>query len=148
MKLLLALSLAVTAHAADAVPRPQPIGYAPSPTATSVSVKWFAYAVYLESKLAAAPTSSPSLQTIIDKLDALAARPSISVSISNSRVSLIATADGAPAPTFQWIKDGTDIPGATTNTLQVQSGTAASYAVRATNSAGTATSQIIVVTAP
>src|SRR5688572_10377565 len=65
-------------------------------------------------------------------------------------LTLIATADGSPAPTFQWRKDGNAIAGATMATLSFTSITAADagvYQVVATNSAGEAVSpdEIVVV---
>lgn len=53
------------------------------------------------------------------------------------------TTTGSPAPTYQWIKDGSAISGATTNTLNLTSVTATSagiYTVIAQNSFGSATS--------
>lgn len=60
-----------------------------------------------------------------------------------SKVTFLATADGSPAPVFQWIKDGQDIPGATGSTYVIQSfgpEHAGRYMVRASNVAGSATS--------
>jgi pectin methylesterase-like acyl-CoA thioesterase len=54
-----------------------------------------------------------------------------------------------PAPTFQWSRNGTAIPGATGATLNlngVRAGDAGSYAVTATNSAGRVTSTPAVIT--
>lgn len=53
------------------------------------------------------------------------------------------TATGTPAPTYQWTKDGTAIPGATTATLNLLGVTAAdagAYRVTVTNSAGSVVS--------
>src|SRR5581483_10263638 len=60
-----------------------------------------------------------------------------------------AAASGSPAPAYQWKKDGSGLPGATNATLtlgNVQLADAGSYAVDATNSAGTATSTSAVLT--
>ena len=67
-----------------------------------------------------------------------------------SNLTLIATADGSPAPTFQWRKDGNAIVGATSATLSFSAMTAADagvYQVVATNSEGSAVSpeEIVVV---
>src|SRR5688572_13624098 len=60
-----------------------------------------------------------------------------------SNVTFIATADGTPAPTFQWRKNGTAIAGATAATLSlsgVTTGDAATYQVVASNELGTTVS--------
>src|SRR6186713_2476106 len=60
-----------------------------------------------------------------------------------SRVTLYATADGSPAPTFQWKKDGSNIPGATGAVYNIAAASLAdsgSYRVTATNVAGSAES--------
>src|SRR5688572_21822689 len=65
-----------------------------------------------------------------------AAEGAISV---GSNVTFIASADGSPAPTFQWRKNGTAISGATTHFLHlsaVTSADAAVYQVVASNEAG------------
>ena len=69
-----------------------------------------------------------------------------------SNVTFIASADGSPAPTFQWRKNGSPIPGATTAILSFSGVTladAASYSVVATNEAGSAASpdEVLVVDA-
>ncbi len=59
------------------------------------------------------------------------------------------TADGNPAPTFQWQKDGVNIDGATNATLEfasTQETDAAKYTCIATNSAGSSTSQVYQLT--
>lgn len=65
-----------------------------------------------------------------------------SVSIGNS-VTLTVDVSGTPAPTLQWMKNGTAIPGATGTTLtlnSVQASDAGDYTVVANNSAGSTTS--------
>lgn len=60
-----------------------------------------------------------------------------------AKVTFYATADGTPAPTFQWRKDGQDIPGATSATYVIATfgpAHAGRYTARASNAAGSAES--------
>lgn len=62
---------------------------------------------------------------------------------AGSRVTFVATAEGSPAPTFQWKKDGAEITGATDASLVLEAVTAdhaGTYRVTACNIAGTADS--------
>ncbi|WP_414660580.1 pectinesterase family protein [Horticoccus sp. 23ND18S-11] len=62
---------------------------------------------------------------------------------------LTVTANGAPAPTLQWYRNGTLLPGATNATLllpNAQSAVAGTYTVTATNSGATVTSTGTVLT--
>ena len=64
--------------------------------------------------------------------------------VAGRTATLAAAATGAPAPTYQWFKDGTAVAGATTATLMLADATAAvagTYTLRAANAAGTVTSQ-------
>lgn len=66
-----------------------------------------------------------------------------------TNLTLVATADGSPEPTFQWRKNGIAIPSATMQTLSlfnVSTVDAASYQVIATNEMGSATSPEEVLT--
>lgn len=83
------------------------------------------------------------------------APPGIGAAPSNQAISagetltLTVTATGVPAPTFQWLKDGVEIPGATATTYTVASAgqiDAGVYTVRLTNSVGSVTSAGITVT--
>jgi hypothetical protein len=68
---------------------------------------------------------------------------------AGTRVSLTASADGTPVPTFQWLKNGTAIAGATTSTLvfpSVTSADNAAYNAVATNSSGWALSNELILT--
>ena len=64
---------------------------------------------------------------------------------AGTAVTFSATVTGTPAPTLQWQRNGTAIPGATAATLTlpaVTSADAGSYALVATNAAGTRTSSV------
>ncbi len=71
-----------------------------------------------------------------------------------ARVTLSASADGSPAPTFQWRKNGTPVSGASDAILVIAAATladAGKYTVVATNSAGSAVSpeaELLVQPAP
>ena len=138
--LLLPLCLLTSLSAQTPVPRPSVPSATTLASPTSQIAAWYRYAVYLESK------PSPSLQSISDKIDALANRPAIAVSIQNSKVSLVASAEGTAPITFTWFKDGVQVFSG--NPYVVATGSAASSHVVATNSVGNTKSQTIVVTAP
>ncbi|HEX2862915.1 MAG TPA: LamG-like jellyroll fold domain-containing protein, partial [Lacunisphaera sp.] len=66
-----------------------------------------------------------------------------------ANIILTAAAEGDPAPTLQWRKNGVDIPGATGITLEltnIAAGDAGDYTFVATNAAGAVSSEIAVVT--
>ncbi len=68
---------------------------------------------------------------------------------AGAAVTFAATAGGAPPPTYQWLKDGTAIAGATSASYSIASAAAAdagNYTVVATNSAGSATSTAAALT--
>jgi hypothetical protein len=65
-----------------------------------------------------------------------------------SSLSLTAAANGVPAPTYQWRRNGTDIAGATAATFNVasaQTSDSGTYTAVATNSVGSATSTAVTV---
>lgn len=70
--------------------------------------------------------------------------PSSKNGVFGGSVTFSAAASGAPAPSYQWLRNGSVISGATSSSLtlnNLQASDAGSYSVVATNSAGTATSQ-------
>jgi hypothetical protein len=80
---------------------------------------------------------------------AIAAQPGAQTVASGSTAVFSVTASGTPAPTFQWRKDGVNLPGATGPILVVPGATAAnagSYTVAVTNSAGTVVSAAAALT--
>jgi hypothetical protein len=74
---------------------------------------------------------------------AFTTQPLSSAIFVGGSVSFIAVASGSPTPSYQWQKGGVNIVGATSSTLTIsnaQLAAAGSYAVIATNAAGSATS--------
>jgi hypothetical protein len=68
---------------------------------------------------------------------------------AGTNVTFTVSAEGNPTPTFQWLKDGAKIPGATGVTLVIPSVTAANngvYNALATNSAGWSLSNDLILT--
>jgi hypothetical protein len=83
--------------------------------------------------------SAPSITT----------QPSSQTITSGNPVTFTSGANGTPAPTFQWQKDNTNIPGATSATYSIASvtpGDAGTYKLVATNSVSSATSNGAVLT--
>ena len=89
--------------------------------------------------VAAAANSAPTITT----------QPASATVLAGGSVVFNAAAAGSPAPTFQWFKNGTAIPNATSSSLVVSGAAAAdagSYVVVASNSVGSATSNAAVLT--
>jgi hypothetical protein len=77
------------------------------------------------------------------------AHPTTQAATVGATVTLTVAGGGSPAPTLQWRKGGSNISGATSSSLvltNVQLSDAGSYDVVATNSEGTATSNVGVLT--
>ena len=85
---------------------------------------------------------------------AISSQPQNQTVAPGSSVTFTVQATGSPAPTYQWLRNGSAIVGATGSALalsNVQPGDAGSYTVRVTNSAGNVTSDpatLTVATAP
>jgi plastocyanin len=76
-------------------------------------------------------------------------QPASQTVTAGAAVTFTAAASGSPAPTFQWRKNGANITGATSASYTIASATTAdagTYAVVATNSTGSATSNNAVLT--
>ncbi|MBI2496797.1 MAG: immunoglobulin domain-containing protein, partial [Opitutae bacterium] len=76
-------------------------------------------------------------------------QPTSQTVTAGGSASFTVAASGTPAPTYQWQKGGVNIAGATSTTLtlsNVQSGDAGNYTAVATNSAGSATSNLATLT--
>jgi hypothetical protein len=77
---------------------------------------------------------------------AITTQPSAKSVTVGDTVTFTAAVSGSPAPALQWQKNGTPISGATSATLtltNVQLGDAGNYTLVATNSAGTATTNVV-----
>lgn len=91
-------------------------------------------------------TFTPSIQTVAP---AITTQPQSQAIAAGSSVTFTAAASGTPTPTYQWSKDSNPIIGATNTTYtiaSVQTTDQGSYTVKATNSAGNATSNAAVLT--
>ena len=87
--------------------------------------------------------------TATDAAPTITLQPVSQSAMVGSAVTFTGAANGSPTPTLQWQKDGTDIVGATDPSFVIASvaaGDAGSYALVATNSAGSATSSGAVLT--
>jgi hypothetical protein len=74
---------------------------------------------------------------------AITTQPQSQTASSGNNVALSVVATGAPSPTYQWRKNGTNLIGATSSTynlVNVQPGDSGSYSVVVTNSSGSITS--------
>lgn len=91
-------------------------------------------------------TLSPSSNAVAP---AITSQPQNVTVTAGGNASFSVTATGNPAPTYQWLKDGATLAGATSATLSltnVQAGDAGSYTVTVTNSAGSVTSSAATLT--
>jgi hypothetical protein len=80
---------------------------------------------------------------------AISTTPASQTVVAGRSVTLGGSASGVPAPSYQWRKNGVDLPGATAATLTfpaVQAADAGSYTLVATNASGTARSADAVLT--
>jgi hypothetical protein len=79
----------------------------------------------------------------------IAAHPASQNVIGGQTVTLAVTAVASPVPTYQWLRNGSPLPGQTNSTLiltDAQDTTAGNYSVVVTNSLGSSTSNAAVVT--
>jgi uncharacterized repeat protein (TIGR01451 family) len=100
----------------------------------------------------ASPTPDPNsanntvtIVTTVDVAPAIIAQPNSQTAIVGTNVTFQVAATGTAPLSFQWAFDGTNLAGATTNTLlltNVEAAQAGSYAVVVTNLAGSVTSSV------
>lgn len=93
---------------------------------------------------------SPAFVVVVDTATApvIAMAPLDAALLEGSSLSLSVVATGSPAPTYQWKKNGTDIPGATTSRLTFSSinrTDSGSYSVVVSNVVGSVTSPAAVI---
>ncbi|MDB4584636.1 HYR domain-containing protein, partial [Draconibacterium sp.] len=87
--------------------------------------------------------SSCSFDVVVTEAPAITTDPVTQSVCLNGSVTFTAAASGTPAPTFQWRKNGVNIPAETASTYTINpvlSSDAANYDVVVTNSCGSATS--------
>lgn len=88
------------------------------------------------------------IQQFFDSLPVVTTQPqNMSIETGNKLV-LSVIAEGSPAPSYQWEKNGYDIPGANSATLEIAKSSkydSGSYMVKITNSAGTVKSKVVSV---
>jgi Immunoglobulin domain/Domain of unknown function (DUF5122) beta-propeller len=92
--------------------------------------------------------SSPAMLSV-QGIPTITAQPQATVVEVGSPASLSVTAVATPAPTYQWLKDGNPVAGATSATLNIasaQTTDSGSYTVTLTNSYGSVTSSPAVLT--
>jgi hypothetical protein len=100
------------------------------------------------SSSAGSVTSSVAVLTVW-VLPSINAQPQSTTNIVGTTANFSANASGTPAPAYQWQFNGTDIPGATAPGLpisSVQLANAGNYTVIASNSVGSVTSSVAVLT--
>jgi hypothetical protein len=88
-------------------------------------------------------TSDPATLAVMVQAPVITTQPASQSVLGGGSVALSVTASGVPSPTYQWKRDGVDIPGATNSTLALNDVTladAGSYKVIVRNFAGNATS--------
>ena len=103
-----------------------------------------------DSRLTAARTASIWLGGWVPQLAPnILTNPANQYVTTGGTATLTVTATGIPAPDYQWLKNGTNVPGATSATLSIPGAVVAdsgSYSVIVSNSAGTVTSSTATLT--
>ena len=111
------------------------------------------YSVVVSNAYGAVYSSSATVTVAQPAAPVITTQPRSVSATSGSTVSFTVEASGTPSPSYQWLKDGAPVAGATTRTLiflSVSSANAGTYAVAASNSQGTVVSSgaTLTVTAP
>lgn len=112
-----------------------------------------AYSVVVSNAFGAVYSSAATVTVTQPTAPTITTQPRSVSATSGSTVSFTVEASGTPSPSYQWLKDGAPVAGATTRTLiflSASSANAGTYAVAASNSQGTVVSSgaTLTVTAP
>ena len=114
----------------------------PSLTLTNVQLADTADYTVLVTNTSLSQLSAPAT-LVVNQTPLILTQPANVTTVDGINASFSVTVTGYPAPTFQWKKNGVDIPGATGSTLDLTgllATDAGSYTVVVTNSLGSATS--------
>ncbi len=102
------------------------------------------YSAVATNSAGSATSNTATLQvTVANAAPVFSVQPADQSVLVGATATFTATATGSPAPTYQWRKNGTAVPGATAASLtipNVQVADAGDFSVVATNSVGTSTS--------
>ncbi|MFZ9746679.1 MAG: immunoglobulin domain-containing protein [Opitutaceae bacterium] len=98
-----------------------------------------------------ATLSDPAVLTVapVETAPVITTQPASQTVFAGTAVTFTGAASGYPSPAYQWLKDGSPLPGATAGTLNLPAAAltdAGTYVLTATNSVGTATSAPAVLT--
>ena len=88
----------------------------------------------------------PDLSDALGSAPAITTQPVSQTVRSGTTVTFTVAATGSPAPTYQWLRNGVNYPGATANTLtlsNVQAQDAGTYSVRVSNNLGSVMSATV-----
>lgn len=131
---------AFTATAVDAVSGSVPVSF--SPACNSLFPLGTTTVTATATDQAGNVATGTFTVTVVASPPTIITEPAPQTATVGDSVTFTVAASGAPAPTYQWLKNGATISGATASTLALNSVTtsdAAKYAVRVTNLAGEVT---------
>jgi len=105
------------------------------------------YTVTVTNSIGSVTSNSAAL--IVNSAPAITTQPLAQIATAGATVTLNVVAAGTPLPTYQWSRNGSGIPGATSASYvlaSAQPGDAGNYSVSVTNSVGTVTSTTVALT--
>lgn len=128
-----------------AIPNATGAIYVTPPMASGILAGPSVYSLVVSNSVGSSTSNNVTLTVVPATVaPAFTLQPVSQTVVNGSTVSLSVVATGTPAPALQWFKNGAAISGATSASLalpNVTAADAATYTVKATNSAGVATSQ-------